>query len=336
MDLDSSAAEQAILAVLTGTPIVEAARWVRASPERLAEAVELYRDAGRATLDARPDSSGWQQTNIEFAYYPTADRVFRTYLLPPLRQAEDTGRIGSWWFIRKYPCWRLRLTPGPQALVEGMTKPIAEALDSAISRGVVKSWRPSSYEPETTAFGGPDGMHIAHALFHADSVGVLDYLQPTGTNSSGFLDPKATSLLVISLFLRAAGQEWSEQGDVWARVEMARPLPDDVPTERVTAMTGSLRKLLTIDTSSYAVSTLLAPLAEWTDAMTQGGQALGQAGREGRLGLGTRNILARHVIFHWNRMGFTTRQQAIWARAARETILGDSPCTGMMRSQLAR
>jgi thiopeptide-type bacteriocin biosynthesis protein len=325
VDLDSSAAEQAILAVLTGTPIAEAARWVRTSPERVAEAVELYRDAGRATLDARPDPSGWQQANIEFTDYPTAERVFITYLLPPLRQTEDTGRVGSWWFVRKYPCWRLRLMPGPQALVEGIPKPLAEALDNAISQGIVKSWWPSPYEPETTAFGGPDGMDIAHDLFHADSIGALGYLQHTGTNRSGPLDPKAISLLVVSLFLRAAGQEWGEQGDVWARVEAARPLPDDVPTERVTAMTSSLRKLLTIDTAaaSLAASTPLATLAAWNDAMKQGGQALGQAGRQGRLGLGTRSILARHVIFHWNRMGLTTRQQAIWARAARETILGD-------------
>lgn len=325
MDLDSSATEQAILAVLTGTPITEAARRVHTSPVRLAEAVELYRDAGRATLHARPDPSGWQQANIEFADYPNAERVFLTYLLQPLRQAEDSGSVESWWFVRKYPCWRLRLTPGPRTMAEGMPKPMAEALDGAISRGVVKTWLPSPYEPETTAFGGPDGMGIAHELFHADSVGALDYLQRTGTNRSGLLDPKATSLLVISLFLRAAGQEWSEQGDVWARVAAARPLPEDVPTERVTAMTGSLRTLLTIDTAaaSLAASTPLAPLAAWTDTMKQGGQALGQAGREGRLGIGTRSILARHVIFHWNRMGFTTRQQAIWARAARETILGE-------------
>lgn len=43
----------------------------------------------------------------------------------------------------------------------------------------------------------------------------------------------------------------------------------------------------------------------------------------GDLNLGVRGILARHILFHWNRMGFTTRQQAIWVRAAGETILGN-------------
>jgi hypothetical protein len=88
-------------------------------------------------------------------------------------------------------------------------------------------------------------------------------------------------------------------------------------------MTGAVRKLLTADTApALTGGNLLAPLAEWADAIERGGQALGNAGREGRLGLGTRGILARHILFHWNRMGFTTRQQAIWSRAARETILG--------------
>ncbi|MEU9117453.1 histidine phosphatase family protein [Streptomyces sp. NPDC048483] len=46
------------------------------------------------------------------------------------------------------------------------------------------------YEPETIAFGGADGMTIAHALFPTDSVGVLDYLQHATSGTTG-LDAKA-------------------------------------------------------------------------------------------------------------------------------------------------
>jgi len=46
------------------------------------------------------------------------------------------------------------------------------------------------------------------------------------------------------------------------------------------------------------------------------------AGRKNRLTLGTRSILARHITFHWNRLAFTPHQQAIWAEAAREAIIG--------------
>jgi thiopeptide-type bacteriocin biosynthesis protein len=320
---DSRTAERAVHTVLAGTPIDAVAARLHSSPEHLAEAVKLYCAAGRTALDARSSASDWQQVNIEFTDYPTAQRAFLAYLLPSLREACDVGAIGAWWFVRKFPCWRLRVVPGPQPMGERASEPIHAALDSAVSWGVVKRWWPSPYEAETVAFGGADGMRIAHALFHADSVGVLDYLRGPAAKSHVPLDAKATSLIITTLFLRAASQEWSEQGDVWARVEAKRPLPDDIPPERVTAMTGTVRKLLTADTApAFTDGNPLAPLAQWADAIEHGGQALGNAGREGQLGLGTRGILARHILFHWNRMGFTTRQQAIWSRAARETILG--------------
>nr|WSY51819.1 thiopeptide-type bacteriocin biosynthesis protein [Streptomyces sp. NBC_00886] len=320
---DNSAVEQAILAVLTGAPIAEAAARAHSFAYLLTEAAARYRAAGRAALDAQPELSQGHQVNIEFTDYSAAERTFGTYLLPLLRQETETGTLVAWWFVRKHPCWRLRVTPGPATTIDGVTKPISTALDNAVSRGVVTRWWPSLYEPETTAFGGPIGMDIAHGLFHTDSIGVLDYLHRDNTDGRELFDPKATSLLVISLFLRAAHQEWSEQGDVWARVEAARPLTDDVPVKRVTAMTGAMHRLLTIDAvPTIAAGGPLAPIAEWIAGFERAGRALSYSGREGRLALGIRSILARHILFHWNRMGFTARQQAIWARAARETILG--------------
>ncbi|MFI0734978.1 thiopeptide-type bacteriocin biosynthesis protein [Streptomyces sp. NPDC021225] len=320
---NSSATETAILAVLAGAPIADAAAQVRWSPGRLAEAVELYRAAGRASLDAQPNPTGWHQVYIEFADYLTAEHAFITHVLPSLRTATDTGTVAAWWFLRKQPCWRLRVTPGPNTTVEGVAHYLAEPLGCTVAMGLTKRWWPSLYEPETAAFGGPDGMTTAHDLFHTDSVGVLDYLHDVKTDSSGLLDAKATSFLVISAFLRAARQEWSEQGDIWARVEAKRSLPDDVPMERLTAMTRKLQKLLAIDPSpALTAGGPLAPLTKWISGLQRSGRALAEAGHAERLGLGTRAILTKHVLFHWNRMGFTTRQQAMWARAAREAILG--------------
>lgn len=97
----------------------------------------------------------------------------------------------------------------------------------------------------------------------------------------------------------------------------------NVPVERVTATTGPLHRLLAIDAAHALVADgPLAPVAEWIAGMERASRTLGYAGREGRLSLETRSILARHNLFHWTRMGFTTRQQAIRARAAREMIFG--------------
>ncbi|MET8772144.1 thiopeptide-type bacteriocin biosynthesis protein [Streptomyces sp. NPDC004658] len=313
---DTDPLEEAVLSVLGGVPIAEAAWRARTSPGRLAAAVELYRAAGRAALEAQPD--GWQQVYIKFVDYPTADHAFRAYLLPALREAP----VDQWWFLRKHPCWRLRVRHRPDVPMDKATAHLTEALDSAVSWGVVKEWQPSLYEPETVAFGGPDGMAISHSLFHTDSVGVLDYFRHAAEGTKGLLDAKATSLLLTTLFLRAAGLEWGEQGDVWGRVEARRPLPDNVPVDKVSAMAEQLQRFLLLESAPALADGPLTPLRTWVTGLEVGGQALADAAHEGRLALGLRGALARHILFHWNRMGFNTRQQAIWSRAAREAALG--------------
>lgn len=308
--------EDAVLSILAGTPVKDAASRAQTFPARLADAVERYRAAGRAALAAQP--ADWHQVNIEFADYPTAERAFHTYLLPFLH----TGPVGAWWFVRKYPCWRLRIQPGPNARIEDAVAHVTEVLNSTLPGGVTKRWWPSSYEPETVAFGGPDGMTLAHNVFHADSIGVLDYHQHTTDNAGGLLGAKETSLLITTLFLRAAELEWGEQGDVWGQVEARRPLHEDIAPDQVSAMVGTMRRLLTLDATLALADGPLTPLRTWVTGMERGGRALAKAAHAGNLQLRPRGVLARHILFHWNRMGFTVRQQAIWARAARETILG--------------
>ncbi|MET8453358.1 thiopeptide-type bacteriocin biosynthesis protein [Streptomyces sp. NPDC005209] len=307
--------EEAVLAVLGGTPIEQAAQRVPTSPGQLAEAVERYRAAGRAALEHT--TVGWYQAYITFADYPTAARAFRTYLLPALQDEA----VGGWWFLRKYPCWRLRVQPAPGASLEDSIEHTAQALDSAVSWGVVKHWQPTLYEPETLAFGGLDSMAIAHQIFHTDSLGALVYDQLADDRMDGLPDAKTASLLVLAVLLRAAGLEWSEQGDVWGQVEAKRELPADIPPDKLSSMVEPMRKLLTLDTGPALTTGPLKPLRDWMAGMGSGGQALKEAANAGHLGLGLRGILARHVVFHWNRMGFSDRQQAIWSRAAREALL---------------
>lgn len=313
---DTSEAEDAVLAVLGGTPIEDAARSTGTSPAQLADAVERYRAAGRVALEASP--AGWHQVNIRFADYPTAERAFRAYLLPALRDEP----IGAWWFVRKHPHWRVRAYPAPGATPEAAVAHLTDALDSSTSWGVATDWQPAPYEPETVAFGGTDGMTLAHELFHTDSVGTLEYLRLATDGHDGMLDPKATSLLAMTLLMRAANLEFGEQGDVWGQVEARRPLTDDVTPNQVSGMVEPLRRLLLIDARPLLEDGPLTPVRSWIEGLERSGRDLADAADEKRLRLGVRGILARHVLFHWNRMGFTTRQQSIWARAARETTLG--------------
>ncbi|MEW2248607.1 thiopeptide-type bacteriocin biosynthesis protein [Streptomyces sp. NPDC006975] len=308
--------EDAVLSVLGGMPIEAAARCAQTSPARLAEAVERYRNAGQTALQQQ--SAGWYQVYVKFADYPTAARAFRAYLLPALQ--EET--VGPWWFLRKHPYWRLRVHPAPAAPAEPVISHVTQALDSAVSWGVVKEWQSSLYESEVIAFGGLQGLEIAHHLFHADSLGVLAYDQLAEKGVDRLPDAKVVSLLLLASLLRSAGLEWGEQGDVWGQVEAKRALPADVPPAKVSAMVDAMRSLLTVDAGAVFAESTLASLRTWLTGMKREGQALQQAAHANRLGLGLRGILAKHVIFHWNRMGFSVRQQAIWARAAREALLG--------------
>ncbi|KPI21871.1 Thiopeptide-type bacteriocin biosynthesis domain containing protein [Actinobacteria bacterium OK074] len=313
---DANRIEDAVLAVLGGAPVGEAARAADTAPGDLSEAIERYRAAGRAALRTQP--SGWHQVNVRFADYPTAERAFRAHLAPALR----TGPVGTWWFVRKHPHWRLRYHPAPWATPEDAASQVTEALDSSVSSGVTKDWRSVPYEPETVAFGGMEGLALAHDLFHTDSVGVLDYLRLTADGNKGMTDAKATSLLAMTLMMRAARLEYGEQGDVWGRVEEGRPLSGDVTPEQVSGMVEPMRRLLLTDARAHLDSGALAPVRPWIEGLETSGRALAEAADAGRLGLGVRGVLARHVIFHWNRMGFTARQQSIWSRAAREAVLG--------------
>ncbi|MFH8934124.1 thiopeptide-type bacteriocin biosynthesis protein [Streptomyces griseosporeus] len=313
---DIAPTEDSVLSVLGGMPVEEAARRAGTSPVLLTFAVQRYQAGGRAVLELQP--AGWYQVNVQFADYATAAATFHTYLLPFL--SEDI--IGAWWFLRKHPYWRLRIQPAAGTLAGLVVTRVAQCLDSAVSWGVVREWRPTLYEPETIAFGGLDGMVTAHRLFHTDSEGVLAYSHVVAAGAHGLLDAKATSLLVLTLFLRAAGLEWGEQGDVWGQVEARRALPPDVPPERVSTMVVPMRTLLSLDAWPALADGPLTSLREWVSGMENGGRVLKDAAHDCRLTLGLRSILARHILFHWNRMGFNIRQQAIWSRAAREAILG--------------
>ncbi len=66
-------------------------------------------------------------------------------------------------------------------------------------------------------------------LFAADSRGALDLATTDGRG----IGRRELSLLLVSALLRGTGLEWYERGDLFDRVCTERPLPHDVPTEKI-------------------------------------------------------------------------------------------------------
>lgn len=310
--------EAAAAKVMTGTPLVDTASAIGIEPAALDDAIEVYRQAGRRALDQHTDSSWWQ-VYIRFTDWDQAERAVAEHLAPLLLRAEADGVIAAWWFMRKHPCWRLRLRPGPVG--HAMAADLSAELDQLASGGHVGGWWPGIYEAETAAFGASPGIEVAHNLFCADSRAIVTVLP----GAEVILGRRELSLLLCSTLMRAANLEWYEQGDVWHRVIQERPLPDGVPAAKVAAMVNQVKTLLHTDTVAsgplLGANGSLASLADWAEAFRGAGQALGLAAREGTLRRGLREIISYLVIFHWNRLGLHVRTQSILASAAYAAIV---------------
>lgn len=295
----ASELENAVRDVLAGAPLLDAASRSGIAAHELQAAADLYHRAGAQAL-ARHRPGQWWQANLEFTDWNTAEDTVRN-LLPVLDGSEC-----RWWFVRKHPCWRLRLLSRSHV----HRARLETALDELAAHGALTGWSAVVYEPETAAFGGPAGMDAAHALFHADSAFALH--PPEGLP----LRRHEVSLVLCSALFIGAGLEWYERGDVWARVAVERPIPEGEERN----LPAGAGELLRLDTSAesalFARGGLLHSCAGIASAFRECGNALAEAARIGDLQRGLRAVLAYNILFHWNRHGLPARPQALIAEAA--------------------
>jgi thiopeptide-type bacteriocin biosynthesis protein len=312
-----------VLAVLAGAQLEAAAAEHGLRPEELTEAIQVYQAAGYAALERRAEQQ-WYQVLVEFPAWEAAETIAATRLGPRLDDLHHEGAIGGWWFLRKHPCWRLRLRrPGPGSGADlGAVAAVTETLTELTSLGLIAGWRGSIYEPEHASFGGPAAMAAVHDLFCADSRGVLGYARI----SSPRIGRREMSIMLVHALLRSAGLDWFESGDVFHRVAELRPSPQNsARLEAVDALADKVRTL--VHAAAEAADPMFGPsgpaafAAPWRDAFLTAGQRLGAAAADGRLDRGLRAVLTHVVIFHWNRLGLSATTQGVLARAATAAFL---------------
>ncbi|GIE91590.1 thiopeptide-type bacteriocin biosynthesis protein [Actinoplanes regularis] len=277
-------------------------------PADLAEAVDIYREAGRVALHRRQEHA-WFQAHVTPLDWTTAERVFATHITPRLDELVQ-GQM-TWWFLRKHPCWRIRVHTSNHTAATSL-------FDELATSGAIAEWRPGIYEPEAAAFGGPTGMDIVHDLFCADSHCALAMF----LRDSPDLGRRELSLLLVRALQQHAGLDWFEAADVFARVAQMRPIPADA--DRIDALAMTMKPLLTVSVTNGAPFTDAATAAyaePWIAAFAQAGQKLYDAAATNRLDRGLRAVLAQIVIFHWNRLGLSAAAQSILAQAAKAAIL---------------
>lgn len=267
----------------------------------------------------------WHQLSITFAEARTAEHHFFTHLGRTLLTAETDHLITAWFFIRKDP-WRLRYLPATSGATARATAVLHQAASHLRDHGTAR-YHDTIYEPETHAFGGTEGMHHAHHLFHADSRNILDYfaLGSTAPDNEQSGRRREVSLLLCAAFMRAAGLDRYEQGDVWARVAAHHPHSTAASPQQWLSLTNAVARLTTVGTGPETTlrTGALAFADDWFSAFEHAGRTLRCLAEAGDLTRGIRAVLTHHIIFHWNRLGLPAATQALLARVATETAFAD-------------
>ncbi|WP_020498826.1 thiopeptide-type bacteriocin biosynthesis protein [Sciscionella marina] len=306
---------------LTGAALPLVAAEHGLNHDELHDAVEVFLRAGASALYEYSSDPDWYSAHLEFSDWDQAERIALLTFEPLLNIWTGSGLLERWWFIRKAPAWRLRLQPGPNA--GDILVPTANDLfDKLVTSHTLADWRPVRYEPEAHAFGGPTGIRLAHQLFHADSVHLFAYL----AHDQPPIGIRELSILLCTVLFRAADQEGFETGDIWHRVTYLRPSTghdSSTSTGHHTELTEQLRTLLRYDTHPggplFGDDGPLHELQPWAQAFHDCGHALAAVNHTNQLHRGLRNVLAHHVIFHWNRCGFDQPTQHALAHAAATT-----------------
>lgn len=270
------------------------------------------------TDDHSAEAATWRQVNLRFPHWRDAEDALVHHAGPLLRDAEETGSIGGWWFVRKGECLRLRLQV---AEADGaMTTFVSDVINTLTKTTTLTRHAEVTYEPEIHAFGGRAAMDLAHDLFEQDSHFIVEYL----AGVRGDDHRKEIGIVLATRLLRAARLDFYEQGDVWAQVAAHR-----IPAQLHAPRTGDLLAVQRLITSIGDANT--SPLAdepEWSIAFETTGIALRDLHDQGRLDRGLRAVLAHHLLFHFNRFGISADHQHQLATAAHQGVFNrDTTCT---------
>ncbi|MFI1191621.1 thiopeptide-type bacteriocin biosynthesis protein [Streptomyces californicus] len=276
-------------------------------------------------------NTSWRQITIAFPDWDSAEHTALTHLAPLLTAAETARTIGPWFFLRKAPSWRIRYQPpGDPTTAENR---LLHALAPLQRQQHLTAVTPVIYEPETHAFGGVEAMTCAHQLFHLDSHHLIAHLSRHPHRPHR----RELAILLCTVLLRAAGLDWYEQGDVWARVADHRDPPQPEPDGRRKTLHGGLRHLMTADITQLTRDGAPLPLpAAWPHAFTTAGRDLAALAAAGRLHRGLRAVLAHHIIFAFNRLGLPHATQATLAAGAKAVVFGPDPTAEDQSAQGAR
>ncbi|MBW1601023.1 methyltransferase, FxLD system [Streptomyces sp. JJ66] len=196
-------------------------------------------------------------------------------------------------------------------------RPSVALLDRLAAERYITGWVGGVYEPEAEAFGGTEGMDVAHDVFCADSRSALPETGSTGN--------RERCVMLLSVLNRAAGLDPFEVGDVWSQFAALRPSVTAPAVPALDRSVAAMRRLMNADAARR-------PDAEagWADrvaAFADAGRRLRRLATDGQLIRGLRAVLAHHAIFAFNRAGVPVTEQAATAWLGRQVAFSTTADT---------
>ncbi|MFC7646735.1 methyltransferase, FxLD system [Streptosporangium lutulentum] len=254
-----------------------------------------------------PDEPEWWHATIRFPGGTGAT---------PKAAAELAAALSGWrfHFMRKEGGLRLRTE-----------RPAVDLLDQLVADEVAAGWVGGIYEPETDAFGGEQGMAIAHEVWCADS--------PAALAETGSPYARERCILLLSAMYRAAGLDPFEIGDVWAKVRDLRPAIDPPQAAHQASAITAMRRLMNADAAKRDTTD-----PGWSDrvaAFEDAGRRLARLATSGQLRRGLRAVLAHHAIFTFNRAATPVAEQSAAAWLGWYVAFGDDVPATVSTSQSA-
>ncbi|WP_329143011.1 methyltransferase, FxLD system [Streptomyces sp. NBC_01456] len=265
---------------------------------------------------SEPDTRWWQ-VNLWCDTWQAAEQTAARHLGPLLTEAEEAGDITAWWFIRKRESWRLRVLPADDrdtaAFLALLTRTLTDRAAIRRADGVI-------YEPETRRFGGPEAMRVAHGLFHVDSRHILAHLARAHEKEKDD-HRRELGVRLATRMMTAAGQDFYEQGDIWAQLAEHRSNEDE--SEPSPGTLAAVQTLITAE--SYNQDSPLTLEPHWPTAFEDAGHTLADLAHHGGLTRGLRAVLTDHLLFAFNRLGISAQHQNVLATAASRVIFHREP-----------
>jgi thiopeptide-type bacteriocin biosynthesis protein len=268
-------------------------------PRRVRPVVELPR--------VLPPGSEWLYAKI-YCGGTVADRLLVERLGPWLKEAEATGEIDRWFFLRyrdPEAHLRLRVHGTPERLLASVLPALLERLRGEVAERAAWRVQLDTYVREVERYGGPEGMLLSERLFHADSAAALElvgrFQHEEGADARWRLALAGCHLLledlevplperVAFLDLACEGLEREHGAGAYTEAALGKRYRVERPAlEALLAGTGPLVE---------ALAPLWARSARSRPVIAE----LRTLERDGKLGVGWGELAASYVHMHVNRL----------------------------------